>query len=93
MTLQFPINLNSDLEEILYSAFLHRNDSHRYKVLVHHLGNHFLFKIKDQDEETIIYMLNLLIDNIIVAVGGTVFQRNIGNHMGIYCTLYLTVFL
>ena len=74
--------------EMIRSAFLHKNDSRRYKLLVlHPLGNYFIIdKTKSNTskyyKETIIRMLNFRIDNIIDVFCGTVFQQTIWNSHG-----------
>ena len=78
------------LAEIIRSAFLHKNGSRRYKLLVlHPLGNYFVKDKTDSntkcDEEAVIRMLNFLIDNIFSVFGATVFQQTIGIPIGTNC--------
>ena len=69
------------LAEIIRSAFLHKNGSRRYKLLVLYPWATIVLKSPTlntlYDEETIIRMLNFLINNIYVVIGGTVFQQTI----------------
>ena len=78
------------LADIVKGAFFHKNGSRRYKFLViHALGNYFVRdhtdSTKKYTEDTIIAMLNFLIDNIFVVFGGSIFQQTIGIPMGTNC--------
>ena len=80
--------LTTRLKETIHKAFSHRNDGSKCAVLGY---NFIYFSNKIQkgktcySEEQVISMLEFLIDNMFVSIGGTLFQQVVGIPMGTNC--------
>lgn len=91
--------LKSRLASIIRNSFVHKNGNRRYKYLVlGHLETYFVKDHSDLEqkytEDDIIKMLEFLIDNIFVVVGGQIFQQTVGIPMGTNCApLLADIFL
>jgi hypothetical protein len=75
-------------KETIHKAFSHRNYGSKCVVLGYN-STYFSNKIQKgktcYSEEQVISMLELLIDNIFVSFGGTLFQQVVGIPMGTNC--------
>ena len=80
--------LKTRLKETIHKAFSHRNYGSKFVVLGYN-STYFSNKIQKgkicYSEEQVISMLEFLIDNIFVSVGGTLFQQVVGIPMGTNC--------
>ena len=82
--------LKDKLRELVQLCFITRNGQGRYKYLM--LGRDRSYFVKHHSDSTkafsetdIFNMLEFLIDNIFVMLGGCVFQQTIGIPMGTNC--------
>jgi hypothetical protein len=82
--------LKDKLRELVQLCFITRNGQGRYKYLI--LGRDRSYFVKHHSDSTkafsetdIFNMLEFLIDNIFVMLGGCVFQQTVGIPMGTNC--------
>jgi hypothetical protein len=82
--------LKDKLRELVQLCFITRNGQGRYKYLM--LGRDRYYYVKHHSDSTkafsetdIFNMLEFLIDNIFVMLGGCVFQQTVGIPMGTNC--------
>jgi hypothetical protein len=77
--------------DIINNCFVNKNGKRKYAYLVISHQNHYFVKhhsdsIHKYSEVEIKKMLEFLIDNIYVVVGGQVFQQSVGIPMGTNCS-------
>jgi hypothetical protein len=80
--------LKTCLKETIHKAFSHRNDGSTFVVLSYnstYLSNKIQKGKTCYSEEQVISMLEFLIDNIFVSIGGALFQQVVGIPMGTNC--------
>ena len=82
--------LKSRIKDIIHNSFFYKNGNRRYTFLVLNRDSGYFVKEKTDSnkyytEDTIIKMLEFLIDNIFVMFGDIVFQQTIGIPMGTNC--------
>ena len=82
--------LKSRLAILIKNAFLHKNGSRRYKYIV--VNNNTSYFVKNDTEVRQKYtevevnnMVNFLVDNICVELGGYIYQQIVGIPMGTNC--------
>ena len=91
--------LKSRLATIIRNSFIHKNGNRRYKFLV--LGREVPYCVKEHSdsknkctEDSIINMLEFLVDNMFVIFGEKVFQQIVGIPIGTNCApLLADIFL
>ena len=84
--------LKSRLEDLITRSFFNKNGTRRYKYIVVNEHNNSTYFVKEYSnannkytEGDIISMINFLIDNIYVELGGQIFRQTIGIPMGTNC--------
>ena len=84
--------LKSKLKEIINKCFFHKNGNRRFQYVV--IGYKDTYFVPDHTDASqkysdadVIKMLDNLIDNIVVAFGGWIFQQTIGIPMDTNCTV------
>ena len=89
--------LKSKLKEIINQCFLHKNGNRRFQYVV--IGYKDTYFVRDHSDAPqkysdadVIKMLEYLIDNIFVEIGGRIFQQTIGIPMGTNCAPLLADF-
>ena len=91
--------LKSRLATIIRNSFIYKNGNRRYKFLVLGREGPYFFKEHSDSknkytEDDIINTLEFLVDNILVVLGGKVFQQIVGIPMGTNCApLLADIFL
>ena len=91
--------LKSKLKEIINQCFFHKNGNGRFQYVV--IGYKDTYFVRDHSDAPqkysdadVIKMLEYLIDNIFVEIGGRIFQQTIGIPMGTDCApLFADLFL
>ena len=91
-TQQFHVHslLKSRLAILIKNAFLHKNDSRRCKYIVVNYNTSYFVKNDTEarqkyTEVEVINMVNFLVDNIFVELGGYIYQQIVGIPMGTNC--------